>query len=334
MTLVVFGATAAPAQEPLMDTLKNRFQSEPLALGAVVQVIGLYKSEDSAFVNNGFALANFRLSLGGKLDQGWGYFLQASFIKGPAFLDANVRYHRWSAISFDLGAFKAPFSAEFLTSAAGIDFVNRSQVVTLLVPGHQVGIVARGELSIGFGYALAAMNGNGLSISNDDDRLMTVGRVTYTDLFKDGSVALGANAFQSQDTNAPIGVPITGNFIAEGFAGERAGYGADAWVAFRRWLAVAEIVGSRFDPRGGARVKPNCYYVTVGYDTTDNTQVLARWDRFEGAGAVADSDLIVLGLNYWPTSPTGFKSMPSSQLRAAAISRCLSTCRSGSDCAV
>lgn len=307
MILITISATMAAADEPLIDTLKNRFQSEPLKLGALVQVVGTYESGDSTIAHDGFMLANFRVSIGGKLDEGWGYFLQASFTRTPAFLDATVRYRRWTAAGFDLGAFKAPFSAELLTSAASIDFVNRSQAAALLSPGRQVGIVARGEFDSGFGYALGALNGNGLSAGNDDNHLMGVGRATYSDSFEDGSVRVGLNAFQSQDTDAPIGLPIRGDFFAEGFSGKRMGYGVDVRFTYRAWLASAEFIGARYDPRGGTRVEPDGYHMTAGYKPADDTQVLLRWDSFAGDGAVADSDLIILGLNYWPTSPTEFQ---------------------------
>ncbi|MEJ2721051.1 MAG: porin [bacterium] len=304
MSVIVLFASTVSAEEPLMETLKKRFQSEPLTVGALIQVVGIYESADSAVVNNGFGLANFRVRLNGELDGGWGYFLQTSFIAGPALLDANVRYRPWTAVRFDMGALKAPFSAEFLLDAGSIDFVNRSQVVTLLAPGRQVGIAARGDVGMGFGYAVGAFNGNGLAISNDDNHLMAAGRISYGHGFENGGVTAGINAYQSNDTDAPIGAPITGDFIAGGFSGGRTAYGADARFTNRRWLATAEVIGSRYDPRGGSRVEPYGYQVTAGYEPTDRSQLLLRWDSFNGDGVVADSDLIILGLNYFPTSPT------------------------------
>ena len=301
---IALGVTTASADEPLMQELQRRFQSDPLTLGALLQVVGNYETGDSALVNDGFALANLRVLLYGQLDEGWGYFLQTSFIKAPALLDASLRYRRWKQISFEAGAFKAPFSAEFLTFAGNIDFVNRSQAATLLAPGRQVGIAVRGEFENGLGYAVAALNGNGLRITNDDDRLMAAGRLSYSDTFEGGALLAAVNAYHSHDTDAPIGVPITGSFIAQGYSGERMGYGADVRMTYRPWLLAAEFIGSRFDPRGSMRVEPNGYNVTAGYKPTEKTQALLRWDSFSGDGAVSDSDLIIFGFNYWPTLPT------------------------------
>jgi hypothetical protein len=300
-------STAAADEEPLFDELKRRYQSAPLKFGALVQAVGLYAVGDSTQPNDGFGLANFRLSLGGKLDESWGYFLQASFIKRPAILDAAIRYKRWSAAQFEIGAMKAPFSAEFLTSAARIDFVSRSQVITALAPGRQVGLQVKGMSSRGLGYAVGVVNGNGVSIANDDSQLMTVVRGTYSWSNSNASrrdLEAGINAYHSRDTDAPIGVPITGAFIAEGFSGERVAAGADIRLAVDRWLFASELVVSRFDPRGGARVEPYGYYVTMGFHMAENTQLLVRWDSFAGDGVIEDSDLVVLGLNYWPTTPT------------------------------
>ena len=167
-----------------------------------------------------------------------------------------------------------------------------------------MGIAVRGEFENGLGYAVSALNGNGLGITNDDDRLMAAGRLSYSDTFEGGTLLAAVNAYHSHDTDAPIGVPITGSFIGQGYSGERVAYGADMRLTFRPWLLSAEIVGARFDPRGSTRVEPNGYNVTAGYKPTEKTQALLRWDSFSGDGAVSVSDLIILGFNYWPTTPT------------------------------
>jgi len=300
---LVAWAPAGAADEPLLRELTERFQSKPLALGALVQVVGVHQTGDSTLVESGFALANFRASLRGELDGGWGYYLQASFTKAPAFLNASVRFAPSPAAGFELGAAKAPFSAEFLTSAASIDFVNRSQVVTALSPGRQVGAIASGAAG-GFDWAVAAVNGNGLKIENDDGRLMAVARVRWSASSGEDGVAVGAGAYHSRDTDAPIGVPITGDFLAEGFGGERRAAGADVRVTRGPWMVSGEGIVSRFDPRGGARREPSGFHVTAGWRPSERTQLLARWDSFAGDGAVADSDLAIFGLNVWPTAPT------------------------------
>jgi len=66
------------------------------------------------------------------------------------------------------GLFKSPFSHEFLTSAASLDFVRRSQVVSALAPARRIGAQLRGALGGGLiAYRLGVFNGNGFDSQND-----------------------------------------------------------------------------------------------------------------------------------------------------------------------
>ena len=66
------------------------------------------------------------------------------------------------AVRIDVGQFKSPFSYEFLTPSQSIDFVNRSQVVTALAPGRQLGAQIGFEWSEGrYGARVGVFNGNG-----------------------------------------------------------------------------------------------------------------------------------------------------------------------------
>jgi len=70
----------------------------------------------------------------GNIDKKFSYFFQFDFTKSSAVLDAKLRYQYSTAFGIDAGLFKAPFSREYLTYAADIDFINRSQVVSTLAP--------------------------------------------------------------------------------------------------------------------------------------------------------------------------------------------------------
>jgi hypothetical protein len=152
---------------------------------------------------------------------------------------------------------------------------------------------------------LGAFNGNGLRITNDDDNLMTAGRLGFRRVNTDRSrlVAFGVNGYHSKDTDAPIGVPITGDFIAEGYTGERLVGGADIRLEYDRWMMSSEVLAGRYDPRGSDRVEPWGYDVTLGYSFGPKVQALGRWDSFRSDGIIGDSEMVILGLNYWPTTP-------------------------------
>jgi hypothetical protein len=146
--VVLAGATLVPAaaSESLDELLRQKINSEAFNLGVLVQVVG--EAADSwDNVNNGVALANARVVMQGRLDSGVGYVVRTSLTKSPAMLDANLSLTTSPALRFTAGAFKSPFSVEFLIPASAIDFVNRSQVATLLAPGRQVGVEISGELA-------------------------------------------------------------------------------------------------------------------------------------------------------------------------------------------
>ena len=106
-------ASSAYADEPLLDEFKKHFNTEAFKIGALVQAVGVHETGDSALTNNGFGITNFRICLRGELDEGWGYLLQTQFAKAPALLDASVRFHRWTALGFEAGAFIAPGLSHF-----------------------------------------------------------------------------------------------------------------------------------------------------------------------------------------------------------------------------
>jgi hypothetical protein len=134
------------ADEPLWDELKRRIKSPVFNIGALIQVVGSYENDRPIPPRNGFVLANSRLRVNGELDGNWGYYVQFSLTKAPAFLDANIHLAPWGPwADFKAGAFKTPFSAEFLISASKTDFVNRAQVVTALSAGRQVGFQCSGS---------------------------------------------------------------------------------------------------------------------------------------------------------------------------------------------
>ena len=137
---------ANAAEEPLLQSLQQRVKTEALELGMIFQVIGDFHSESRYAGQAGFSVANARVFIKGTLDRRFSYLLQTNFVKSPAILDGRIGYELRPALILDAGQFKTPFSREFLVAASDIDFVNRSQVVTILAPGRQIGMQVRGDL--------------------------------------------------------------------------------------------------------------------------------------------------------------------------------------------
>ncbi len=208
-------------------------------------------------------------------------------------------------LTIDAGLFKAPFSRELLTGAGNLDFVNRSQVVRALAPARQIGAQARGEFSAGaLAYGVGVFNGNSFDgNSNDSDEFLYVARLSFFPPRFRGpgsdQLEIALNVGYSQDANATLG----GGFVT-GFEGERGLIGADARLTQGNVLAAAEIIAARLDADVGPTREPFGWQLTGGYMITRNSQLLIRWDKLDADGIRADSDLVILAYNVWPTAPT------------------------------
>lgn len=301
--VVALSAAAQDTTETLVDEFRDHFKKRAFNLGILIQTVGDFQIERNLQGHNGFSVANARLRIDGELDRSFAYALQAKFDAAPSVLAARISYAAATSVTIDAGLMKTPFSSEFLTYAADIDFVNRSQAVTLLAPGRQVGIQVRGRLANDrFGYAVGAFNGNGIvPTGNDNDNLMYAGRFSVLPIAEESRrLEIGIHAALSHDDNANlVGGAVTG------FAGNRDLYGADARLTLSEWQISGEVVGSRIDPSGPApAAKPYGYQLTGGYRLSPQTQGLVRWDSFHGDGLTNDADFLIAGLNVWPTSVT------------------------------
>lgn len=286
-------AQTTPEDEPLYEQLVRRFKTEPLSVGLLAQAVADYQF-DRAGPGNGFSLAAARLSVRGALDHGFSYLFQTDFVKNPVILDARVSYAFSPAFVVDAGMFKAPFSAEFLIPAASIDFVNRSQVVSALAPNRQIGVALRGRTTNRLlGYSAGVFNGNGRRLAgNDDNNLLAVGRLVLTLPLSDGALDVGGNVAYSRHDR-------------EAFAGSRLLVGGDARLTYARLLVSGEVIYATVDPDQGITRNPLGYQATLGYMIRpDRHQVLARWDALDlDDGLVAERQFIVLGYNFWPSTP-------------------------------
>jgi phosphate-selective porin len=301
-------AVAAPAaraqSEPRLAQLRKQLKQEYFSVGALLQVIADAQSERQFAGENGFSIANARLNIRGRLDQGFSYFVQTNFVRQPALLDGRLTYRFSDLFSVDAGQFKAPFSHEFLVVASDIDFVNRSQVVTLLAPGRQIGAQVRGKSQRGWSYGLGLFNGNGIgSNGNDGAGMMLVVRGSRV-AAEDRPLAFGFNGAWSDDTAADIGVTIGGEPLLQDFEGTRLLGGVDARWTPGKYLLATEFIYGNIDPAEGEILNVYGYHATAGVFVTERSQLLLRLDQIETDEAEVDSDLLLLGYNFWPTSVT------------------------------
>ncbi len=293
----------ASTSEPLYKQFIENFQKPYFSVGFLQQTVADFQIERHLAGQNGFSIANFRLKIFGEFDGGFGYYLQTNFVKQPAMLDARIYYRFSPALRINAGLYKAPFSGEYLISAASIDFVNRSRAVTALVPGRQIGIMVDGQLEKKtFTYQLGIFNGNGSRANgNENNNFMYVGRLLFEKSIPLNSeenlqVKIGVNAAVSRDSLLNFGA-----LYLSQFTGTRRLLGADVRLTAAGLLLAGEYLWSRFDPENGTCRSPRGYYLTLGKMITPKSQLLFRWDSINGDGLFSADDWFILGFNWWPT---------------------------------
>lgn len=286
------------------EDFQKQFKNDYFSVGTLLQTVGDYRPERRDGSRNGFSVGNARLQVKGEIDNSFGYQLQTNFIKSPALLDANMYYNFSPQFFVKAGLFKTPFSGEFLTGAAAIDFVNRSTVVNQLAPNRQIGLQLGGNFSENrLRYNIGVFNGNGFNTNqNSDEQFLFVGRLETripTERGSENKILFGVNAsYEQKDRAAP-----SGN-LRSTFRGQQVLAGSDIRIMHEGWMFSSEIIYSWLESSLNIRSNPFGYHATAGYYVTPKAQFLVRWDRFENdnLGFPNDSEKLLAGLNYFPSS--------------------------------
>jgi len=295
----LLGASPLWAQsrpEPIADQLLAAVRQEGLSLGLLVQAVLDPAVDPDDASAPGVSVAAMRILLGGRLDAGFEYFLQANLAGAPSMLDARVGWSRSPSFAVHAGRFKTPFSKELLTFAGSIDFVNRSRVVDALAPGRQAGVQLSGVAKQGVRWTLGGFSGPLNAPVNESllgvARFEVVSRRPTDDGISwsiAGSGAIGRDA------------AVAGQALGSTFEGDGSVLGLDARLSFRRLLVAGELIAAEWTPVGTAEADAGGLYITAGWMTGARSQILARWDRYRAPGEAKD-DALLLGFNLWPTS--------------------------------
>lgn len=287
------------SDEPLYEEFRSFFKKPYLNLGLLIQAGAKFQYEQPDGTN-GFELRNLRLKLSGKFDKSIGYAVQTTFTRSPSILDAKIFYEVSKAFILDIGIYKSPFSKEFLISTSDIDFINRAQL-TLLAPNRQIGVMARGLIpSTALTYYAGVFNGNRFTTTgNDNNDLLYMARFSFNPDISGGDkknkLELAVNIAQSNDKN----VNMTG--IDASYSGQRLLAGGDMRLEYNGWLISGEAVYGQFEPSDYEKFEPFGYQATLGYMFWENLQGLVRWDSYTLDNEIDAKELVIIGLNFWPT---------------------------------
>ncbi len=302
--LLSFALTNLYAQneERLWEQLSKSTKSEAFNIGAILQSVYSFQNNANGDDYNSFNIETSRLRIYGNLDKGFSYFFQYNLSKQFPLLDATFSYKFKPYLGIKIGSFKSPFSREYLTAVSGIDFVNRSQVVNALAPKRQIGMSLFGWISPNvLKYQVGMFNGNGVTPNaNDNSKLMTVGRVSfYPNIIPFfNHFEIGANVGYndaSKKTTAPT-VYTRNAFM-----------GIDFRMQSTKVLLAGEIIRSQVSNANDNTNNASGFQLTFGYTLSQHTKMLARMDNFTPYGSNDSNDLIVLGVNFNPSSAAGFQ---------------------------
>jgi len=299
--LIIVTSTNIVAQdeeESKYDEFIKNFKKDYFTVDLLFQAVADFQPERTIIGNNGFYLSNVRLRMHGNLDKNFSYFFQTSFMVSPILLDASISYKFSDALHLSAGQFKTPFSKEYLTYAADLDFVNRAQEAALLSPRRDIGFQLSGRFAGNlFEYRAGIFNGNGPNkIYNDNNSFLYVGRLALTPNDKNNHYEIGLNAGYNENSNDGV--------LTNSFNGKRTFIGGDIRAEISDFLITSEIIMNKFDgtiDSINTIKKPYGYHITLGYKPFQNHQFLFRYDNLSADGIISNSDLYIIGYNFWPS---------------------------------
>jgi hypothetical protein len=269
-------------------------------VGALVQA-DAYLGDPSG---NAFRARSTRLRLGGEVTQ-LQYVIQTDFSSSSVLLDAFARLPLTNRLRLTAGLFKAPFSAEILTSRPDIRFAERARIVNTVAPNRQAGVTLGGPvLPNRLSVTVGAFNGTRGLTPNDNDHFLYVGRVQGQIPVGDEQLQVGTNAAYSVDE----AVDLSGLGRPD-YAGTRVLFGVDARLDTDRWFAEGELNAADLDPDENeasltTSSTPVGFYLAGGVNVAPEHQLLARFDQFEPdvPAQVSPEDQLTLGYNFEPSS--------------------------------
>jgi hypothetical protein len=296
---MVYGQTSSDT----VDDLKDRFKSEELNVGLLLQSVGVLSLDDDDF-NGGrqFELGATRLDIRGELPSNFIYRLQLDFRRSMSVMDARVGYRFSDQFRVVTGMFKPYLSADLDPSPAATDFINRARLVGSMLNSRELGVTALGE-SEGFNYRLGIYNGNGRQLGNDDNRFLYTARLGYqVNLVDDGTIDFGLNGAVNTSESEQVG--NSGLFSA----GDRTIYGAFVKYDSDTFFGTVEFLQSGFEVQGlNFDETITGFYATIGNNISDQSQLLARFDHLSFDVTRNDSNRVVLGWNYQATELVSFQ---------------------------
>lgn len=307
-------AYAQPRPDSVETLRRETSQSERFQFGTLLQSVTHF-SGDPAATEEGFQIANARLSVEGQVTSRLTYELEVDFAEGAELKDARIGYRVLPRLSLSAGQFKAPFSYSALTSTAETPFVRRPRVVDALGLGRQVGLMLRYRPRSG-PVVLRGGVFDGTSASSDpngapgENPLLFAGRIAWRTSGPRFQASIGANAAYDATER-----DVTDHDASEDGAVPRSGfrYGADVHLERGGAFVTAEALAYEAPDQEAVESEPasefvsSGLYLTAGYSVTSLHRLRVQLDRVttqpvttggEAAADAADPASTLLGVGY------------------------------------
>ena len=237
---------------------------------------------------DGFSIHRARLTLSGDITNKIRFKFQVDLTKSPLLLDAAVEVAFHEAASLRVGQFKVPFGMESLTSSSDLDTIDRSQAVSKLAPGFDLGASGRDIGALLFGkisileYSLGVFNGAGINKTDTNNDKDFAGRVVIRPF---SFLSLGASYYDGSYSASASAPPMVRDRI--GFEG------AVVYGAFSLKGEFLQAEDNDTTKRG--------WYLQAGYFFLPKTlQGIVKFDSYDPDAAFAANrtDIWLFGLNW------------------------------------
>lgn len=160
---------------------------------------------------DGASLRRARFVLSGEILKNVKFKAQIDAVKSPILVEAQIDWAPSAAVGVRLGQFRVPFSQESLTSSADLDLANRSQVVSKIAPGQDIGASGRdiglavvGKVGV-LEYIAGLFNGTGINKTDTNNQKDVAVRAVLRPF---PALALGASAYRGR-YSASAGSPVS-----------------------------------------------------------------------------------------------------------------------------
>ena len=309
LSVVLLGFASVQAgdnSEPVAEMLNERLKSEAFSLGILIQAQGAYSFENTDF-NGGPAwdLGSTRIDFRGTVDRNFKYRVRVYFLSQQQNIDARVGYRFSDSFEVIAGAFKPYLSRDLDPSPANLDMVRRARLVGAMMNTLEIGFSALGNIG-NFKYRLGMYNGRGAAdiAEQNDNRFFHTSRLAYGLEPADGhKLELGVNGAINRSLDEPVG--NTGLTSVS----DRLLYGGYLEYDSDLFFGTAEYLQSDFDAIefDGQQESITGFYTTLGVKLDPRNEMLVRWDHLSLDLKEDESDRILVGWNYYPTSLVSFR---------------------------